>query len=217
MRSLLCTAITIADMSTAAARGSPDDAPDRERMPEDRPMQSRRHPRPVRLLAIIVVMMTIVCTASGVPATLAVGSVGGSSLPVWDWPVEGPREILNPYRAPAHDFAAGHRGVDIGQGGGIVRAPDDGVVAFRGTVVDRPLLTVEHPGGYVSTFEPVVSELSPGEAVTRGDPLGTVGRGGHSATGTLHVGVRLDGVYLNPLLLFGPVPRAVLLPCCDPL
>jgi hypothetical protein len=90
-------------------------------------------------------------------------------------------------------------------------------VAFRGTVVDRPLLTIEHPGGFVSTFEPLLSALSPGDPVSAGDPVGIVDHGGHAAVGTVHVGVRLDGAYLNPLLLFGPVPRAVLLPCCDAL
>lgn len=98
-----------------------------------------------------------------------------------------------------------------------MRAPADGVIAFRGTVVDRSLLTIEHPGGYVSTFEPLRSDLSAGDLVSAGDQIGTVDLGGHAAAGTLHVGVRLDGLYLNPMLLFGQVPRAVLLPCCAPL
>ncbi len=164
----------------------------------------------------MVVLVITICPASGANATPAEAARLDSSRPVWDWPLDGPQDIVTPYRAPAHDYAAGHRGIDVSPGSGIVRAPDDGVVAFRGTVVDRPLLTVEHPGGYVSTFEPLLSELSPGETVSRGDVLGTVGQGGHAAAGTLHIGVRLDGVYLNPLLLFGPVARAVLLPCCAP-
>lgn len=178
-------------------------------------MHSRRT-RLIRLFAFILLMMTV-CPGSGAYAGLADAAPPEPSRPVWDWPVDGPRSVVAAYRAPAHDFAAGHRGVDVSPGSGIVHAPGDGVVAFRGTVVDRPLLTIEHPGGYVSTFEPLLSELSPGETVSRGDVLGTVGQGGHAASGSLHIGVRLDGVYLNPLLLFGPVDRAVLLPCCDPL
>ena len=48
----------------------------------------------------------------------------------------------------------------------------------------------------------------------RGDEVGVVALGGHTAAGALHFGVRLDGEYINPLLLLGGVPRAVLLPCC---
>lgn len=136
----------------------------------------------------------------------------------WLWPVDGPHTVVAAYRAPAHEYGAGHRGIDIAAAvGDPIRAPADGVVAFRGTVVDRPLITLEHEGGYVTTFEPLLSELSPGDVVTAGDVIGTVDVGGHSAPGTLHVGVRLHGVYINPLLLFGDVPRAALLPCCGPI
>ncbi|GAA1525780.1 hypothetical protein GCM10009803_03350 [Microbacterium ginsengiterrae] len=128
----------------------------------------------------------------------------------------GARDVVEPYRAPVHEYAAGHRGVDVAAPQGeVVRAPADGVVAFRGVVVDRPLITVDHGGGYVSTFEPLRSELAPGATVRAGDAIGTVAAGGHAASDTLHIGVRLHGVYINPMLLFGDVPRAVLLPCCD--
>lgn len=136
----------------------------------------------------------------------------------WLWPLDGARRIAEPYRAPAHEYGAGHRGVDlVASPAAVVRAPADGVVAFRGTVVDRALLTIEHEGGFVSTFEPVTSTLDPGDAVSAGDEIGVLAVGGHAAAGTLHVGVRLEGDYINPMLMFGSVPRAVLLPCCDAL
>lgn len=135
--------------------------------------------------------------------------------PPWQWPVDGTREVVEPFRAPLHDYGAGHRGVDIAAGTGtVVRAPADGVVAFRGTVVDRPLITIDHGDGLVTTLEPLESALSPGTIVDAGDELGTVGSGGHSPAGQLHLGVRLNGVYINPMLMFGDVPRAILLPCC---
>lgn len=119
------------------------------------------------------------------------------------------------FRAPTQPYGPGHRGVDIAAPvGAAVMAPADGVVAFRGVVVDRPLLTITHAGGLVTTFEPVDSSLSPGERVTRGQQVGTVARGGHAADGTVHLGVRLQGLYVDPLTLFGEVRRAVLLPCC---
>lgn len=139
-------------------------------------------------------------------------------VPGWHWPLAGSRHVVAPYRAPAHAYGSGHRGIDLAAAPGTaVLAPADGVVAFRGTVVDRPLLTIAHADGYVSTFEPMASALSPGDVVSAGDIIGAVDVGGHSAVGSLHVGVRLHGAYINPLLLFGAVPRAVLLPCCDPI
>jgi len=96
----------------------------------------------------------------------------------------------------------------------VVRAPADGVVAFVGEVAGRGVLTIDHSDGLVSSFEPVESDLAAGTPVQGGDVVGTVGVGGHAAAGRLHFGVRLNGEYINPLLLLGGVPRAVLLPCC---
>ncbi|MFJ6652212.1 murein hydrolase activator EnvC family protein [Microbacterium sp. NPDC091313] len=132
--------------------------------------------------------------------------------PHWAWPVEPPR-VAAAYQAPAHAYGAGHRGIDL-EADGVVRAPADGVVAFAGTVVDRGIVTIDHGGGYVLTLEPVEPAVAAGDSVRRGDAVGTVAAGGHAAAGTLHVGVRRDGEYINPMLLFGSVPRAVLLPCC---
>ncbi len=134
----------------------------------------------------------------------------------WLWPVSGPRVVVNPFRAPAQPWSAGHRGIDVALlSGTTIRAPAPGVVAFRGTVADRPLITISHAGGLVTTLEPVLSTLNPGDPVTTGTDVGTLAVGGHSAPGALHVGVRWHGAYINPLLLFGGVPRAVLLPCCE--
>ncbi|WP_256971467.1 murein hydrolase activator EnvC family protein [Microbacterium esteraromaticum] len=134
----------------------------------------------------------------------------------WSWPHTGPRLVIEPFRAPAHDYGPGHRGVDITAPiGTAVHAPAAGVVAFQGVVVDRPLLTIDHGSGYVSTFEPVASELSAGATVQAGDVIGMVDIGGHAPRGTMHIGVRVEGVYLNPHPLFGEIPRAILLPCCS--
>ncbi|MGM7696671.1 M23 family metallopeptidase [Microbacterium sp. A84] len=133
----------------------------------------------------------------------------------WQWPVDGVRQVVTPFRAPAHDYGPGHRGIDLSAPTGtVVYAPAAGTVAFRGTVVDRPLLTIDHGNGLVTTFEPMDSTLVPGAVISTGDEIGTVASGGHSPADQLHLGVRLDGVYINPMLMFGDVPRAILLPCC---
>lgn len=173
-----------------------------------------RHVRRLRP-ALVITLVCALLALSG-PSAIAAGDV--EEGPKWRWPLDGTRSVAVPYRAPAHEYGAGHRGVDLSAGQGTpILAPADGVVAFRGTVVDRPLLTVRHDGGLVSTFEPLSSTLSPGDRVEAGDVLGAVAAGGHAPAGALHVGVRLDGAYINPMLLFGSVPLAVLLPCCAPL
>ncbi|MFT4156581.1 MAG: M23 family metallopeptidase [Microbacterium sp.] len=165
----------------------------------------------------ILVCFSVLLWAGTAP-TAARTDDGVSDHASWLWPIDGSRDVVSAYRAPANKYGAGHRGIDIAAPvGASVRAPADGVVAFRGTVVDRGVLTIEHPGGYVTTFEPIRSELSPGHAIAEGDDIGFVDIGGHAIAGTLHVGVRLDGEYINPRLLFGNMPRAVLLPCCEPL
>lgn len=150
------------------------------------------------------------------PASTATGgdSPAGDTGP-WTWPVPEPVSLTRPYAAPAHEYGPGHRGIDMrAHDGGEVRAPADGVVAFVGQVADRRLVTIDHGDGLVSTLEPVVTELAPGTTVRGGETLGTVSTGGHTSPGELHLGVRRDGEYINPLLLLGQVPRAVLLPCC---
>jgi len=165
----------------------------------------RRLPRILPLAALLAALLTSSVTADPAPAT--------GATPGWSWPRVAPR-VVAPYLQPPHRYGPGHRGLDVAGEGDAVTAPADGVVAFAGTVVDRGVLTLDHGDGWVSSFEPVVSDLHPGEPVRRGQVVATVQTGGHAPPGTLHLGARLHGEYVNPLLLLGGVPRAVLLPCC---
>lgn len=132
----------------------------------------------------------------------------------WTWPLQQFR-LERPFQAPAHRYGAGHRGIDLrADPSADVIAPSAGTVAFSGAVAGRRILTIDHGRGLVTTLEPVESELVAGDPVASGDPVATVGLGGHAESGTLHFGVRLDGEYINPMLLLGDLPRAVLLPCC---
>ncbi|NJI59148.1 M23 family metallopeptidase [Microbacterium oxydans] len=170
----------------------------------------------LRAVSGSAIAVLVVLALYGPDASAASGDT--ADIPRWRWPLAGSREVVEPFRAPAHEYGAGHRGVDLGASiHAAVTAPADGTVAFRGTVVDRPLLTIEHADGLVSTFEPLRTTLDPGDAVSVGQEIGLVDAGGHTAAGALHLGVRRDGVYINPMLLFGDLPRAVLLPCCEPL
>ncbi len=83
-------------------------------------------------------------------------------------------------------------------------------MTFVGFVVDRPVLSIKHAQGFVSSFEPVDSTLAVGDIVTSGETVATLAAlPRHCSPVTcLHWGVRLDGAYVDPLDYlegFGPV------------
>jgi murein DD-endopeptidase MepM/ murein hydrolase activator NlpD len=167
-----------------------------------------------RVLAAVVLIALLAATASGASAEPA-PDARIDTAEDWIWPVPTGVRVVARYVAPAHAYGAGHRGVDLAATiGSDVIAPASGSVAFAGAVVDRPLLTIDHGAGLVTTLEPVRSDLAPGDHVSRGDVVGQVAWGGHAAADSVHFGVRLYGEYVNPLLLLEGVPRAILLPCC---
>lgn len=130
----------------------------------------------------------------------------------WRWPTALPHPVVRPFMLGDSVYAAGHRGLDIGAPvGAVVRAPAAGVVHFAGVVVDRPVLSIRHGDGLISSYEPVMATVAEGEAVTAGQEIGTLAPG-HCENGCLHFGVRELGEYISPLLLLGDPPRAVLLP-----
>ncbi|WP_281974267.1 murein hydrolase activator EnvC family protein [Microbacterium terricola] len=147
-------------------------------------------------------------------AVLAAALVVGAAPDGWRWPVEHV-VVTHEYQAPAHAYGPGHRGIDLRlDDERMLRAPADGVIAFAGQVAGRGVVTIDHGDGLVTTLEPAVTVLGVGSPVARGDVVAEPGLGGHAAPGDVHFGVRRDGEYVNPRMLLGGVPRAVLLPCC---
>jgi len=123
--------------------------------------------------------------------------------------------VARPFAAPAHRYAAGHRGVDLVTGAGAtVLAPADGVLAFVGRVAGRPVVAIDHGGGRRSAIEPVTSHAVAGDPVRRGEPIGSVGEGGHCHEVCVHWGVRHDGEYVDPMSLVER--RVILLPLGTP-
>ncbi|MFS0867299.1 murein hydrolase activator EnvC [Microbacterium sp. 179-B 1A2 NHS] len=159
--------------------------------------------------------------AAAAATALAVGLFGGAGPvaaappPGWELPVAD-ATVVAPFRAPAHRYGPGHRGVDLAPASAdaVVTASAGGVIAFSGRVVDRGVVTIDHGGGWVTTVEPVEPTAAKGDVVVAGDPIALLGTGGHAPAGILHVGVRHDGEYVNPLSLVREIPRAILLPCC---
>ena len=169
---------------------------------------------------MLVLTLLVAVLVGGTPSAGAARGVigrGHANVPhairgSWSWPVAPPHPLARPYLAPPTPYAAGHRGIDIrAWAGSPITAPDGGTVHFVGVVVDRPVLSITHDGGVLSSFEPVSSALSAGDPVVRGEVIGTL-LDGHCSTPCLHLGARVDGAYVNPLLFLGGVPWSVLLP-----
>jgi murein DD-endopeptidase MepM/ murein hydrolase activator NlpD len=135
-------------------------------------------------------------------------------LPSWSAPLAGELRVTRPFDPPWGPYAPGHRGVDLaGAPGSPVVAAGDGVVVFAGMVAGRPVVSIDHPSGLRTTYEPVVPSVAAGQAVARGSRVGTLS-GGHAGcpgVACLHWGLRRGGTYLDPLLLLRP-PRVRLLP-----
>lgn len=130
---------------------------------------------------------------------------------LWYPPLGPPLRIAEPYALPNGPYRAGHRGIDLPAApDAAVHAPANGTVSFVGTVVDRPVLSIRIDARTVVSLEPITSELHEGDAVTRGEAIGTVGSGGHCGTACVHLGVRVGGTYVNPLRFLRA--RPVLLP-----
>lgn len=144
------------------------------------------------------------------PVLLLAAALTASPAGAWTWPTDVSPVVLEEYRAPARPWAPGHRGIDV-LAGETLLAPASGVVRFAGWVVDRPVLSIDHGGGVWSSFEPVVALVAAGDEVAAGDPIGVV-QPGHCAVRCVHVGVRVDGSYRNPMRWFGGALRPVLLP-----
>ncbi|WP_425844918.1 murein hydrolase activator EnvC family protein [Agrococcus sp. TSP3-2-1] len=129
----------------------------------------------------------------------------------WAWPVE-PATVARAFDMAAGPYGPGHRGIDLEAApGSAVVAPDDGTVRFAGQVAGRPVVSIEHAGGLVSSFEPVEPSVARGDVVRRGDRIGTLLAGHVPGSTRLHLGARLAGQYVDPLPLLG-VERPVLLP-----
>lgn len=138
-------------------------------------------------------------------------ATGAQLGPRWLPPLGEPLRVSTPFGLPHGPYRSGHRGIDLpAEPDGVVRSPAAGTVSFSGTVVDRPVLSVRVDDRTVVSFEPLEGDLSTGDPVARGQPLGRVGAGGHCDGACLHLGVRVDGEYANPLRFL--LARPVLLP-----
>src|SRR5215218_915684 len=156
-------------------------------------------------------------------ARSAVGaSRGRERVPPLRMPLAGP--IVRGFEASAGTYGPGHRGVDVGgRMGEAVRAPAGGRVEFAGPVAGVTWVSVLVAPGVMVTVGPLLdAQVAAGQRVRALAPVGRLGPGHGPSLGSghgpapapaygmaLHLGLRVDGVYVDPLpyLLDRPRPR----------
>ncbi|CAM05213.1 peptidase M23-like protein [Saccharopolyspora erythraea NRRL 2338] len=165
--------------------------------------------RPAIKLLITATLLT--CTAAfGTPSLTSSAPADPPPAPVrFGWPMAGAPQVTRPFEAPDHAYGPGHRGVDlVGDVGQAVLAAGPGLVLYAGPLANRNLVSIEHPGGLRTTYEPVTPTVAVGQQVVRGQQIGTLDAGHPECTASppntcLHWGARRRTVYLDPLTLLG--------------
>ena len=129
------------------------------------------------------------------------------------WPLRPEPAVTRGFDAPAPNWNRGHRGVDLaGSSGQPVYAAGAGTVVFAGELAGRPLVSIEHPGGLRTSYEPVRPAVRAGQRVDAGTALGVLlaGHAGCPVSACLHWGAmwgpaaRAD--YVDPLGLLASTP-----------
>ncbi|SIS11128.1 M23 family metallopeptidase [Williamsia sterculiae] len=178
--------------------------------PRDRPW------RPVAVVTVLEIAVLVVglwVAPSPASATPISASTGG-----YGWPIQPRPRVVTPFSPGEHRWQPGHRGVDLAAAPGtVVVAAGAGTVHHVGVVAGRPVVSILHPDGLLTTYEPVDPGVRAGQSVARGDPIGTLlaGHPGCPTAGCLHWGARRGAghaaTYLNPLGLVSAL-RVRLLP-----
>lgn len=125
-----------------------------------------------------------------------------SSHARWEWPLAGRPAVVHAFDPPAQRWLPGHRGIDLaGVTGEPVRSVAAGVVSYSGVIAGVGVVSVLHPDGVLSTYQPVLDRAARGATVSAGDAVGTLGPGGHCLLSScLHLGARRGTTYLDPML-----------------
>ena len=168
----------------------------------------------MKILALFTALLLVLSPIAEAGAGPA-GAVPWAPVPAgkWSWPLDPRPSVLRGFDPPAEPWLSGHRGVDLqaAHDGALVTSPAAGTVSFVGTVVDRPVITIDHGNGLRSSFEPVESGLLRGATVAAGDVVGTSLAGHCGRDPCIHWGVRRGGDYLNPLAFVMDLRPSVLL------
>ena len=153
-------------------------------------------------LAVVIVLLAVGWAA---PARADDGRLS--------WPLRPRPAVLRAFDAPSPNWQRGHRGVDLaGSAGQPVYAAEKGTVVFAGDLAGRPVVSVAHPGGLRTSYEPVIAGVRRGQLVAAGSPLGRLAAGhdGCPAPACLHWGAMwgpaANADYVDPLGLLATTP-----------
>jgi hypothetical protein len=144
--------------------------------------------------------------------------------PLW-MPVAG--AVVRGFDTRAGPFGPGHRGIDIAASvGELVRSPTAGRVVFAGRVAGTNWVSLLVAPGVLVTLGPLLDPVTTADRVRLRTPVGRVGPGhapppvGRAESGregvTLHLSVRVGGVYVDPLAYLVDRPRPRLAPLLAP-
>jgi murein DD-endopeptidase MepM/ murein hydrolase activator NlpD len=129
------------------------------------------------------------------------------------WPLRPTPTVVRPFDAPALNWNRGHRGVDLaGRPGQPVYAAGDATVVYAGTLAGRQLVSLAHPGGLHTSYEPVRADVRVGQRLTAGTAMGELlaGHPGCPVAACLHWGAMWGPAsgadYVNPLGLLASTP-----------
>jgi murein DD-endopeptidase MepM/ murein hydrolase activator NlpD len=148
---------------------------------------------------------------------LSVGVVGAAPALAddvrLDWPLRPSQAVARGFDAPSPDWNPGHRGVDLpGSPGQPVYAAGAGTVVFAGLLAGRPVVSLAHPGGLRTSYEPVRAVVRVGQVVTAETVIGDLaaGHAGCRAAACLHWGAMWGPAsgadYVDPLGLLKSTP-----------
>ncbi|MGE2733954.1 M23 family metallopeptidase [Mycolicibacterium vaccae] len=159
----------------------------------------------MRMIAAVLTCALICALLCAPPAAADAGR--------FSWPLDPRPAVVRAFDAPSPNWQRGHRGVDLsGRAGQPVFTAAAGVVVYAGELAGRPLVSIAHPGGLRSSYEPVRPVVRTGERIAAGGRVGELAAGhpGCAAAACLHWGAMWGSAaradYVDPLGLLSTTP-----------
>ena len=128
----------------------------------------------------------------------------GKNAPKFIYPHSTPYPISSGFGMREHPVTRDwkqHNGIDFAAPRGAnILAVADGQVSFAGDMGGcGNAVEIEHSGGYLSKYCHALKVLvQKGQSVKAGTPIALVGTTGTSTGNHLHLGMKLNGKYINP-------------------